>query len=127
MTIKEAIGVHKCDIDIKTGEQLTHSEIYSRAIEYLGGLDSVARYVPFSVDVLREKLKEDHNLNNTPLRAWDMAAGFVQDGSKCNPSNGGLWHLYHKHGITCASACDGVCILKEAAQRLVERDNEMAA
>ena len=42
MDIKEAIGIQKCNIDIETGEQLSYSEIYGRAIEYLGGLDEVA-------------------------------------------------------------------------------------
>ena len=35
MTLHEAIGV-RVDTDIKTGEKLTHSEIYGRAIEFLG-------------------------------------------------------------------------------------------
>ena len=41
MTLHEAIGVN-VDVDIKTGKKLTHSEVYGRAIEYLGGLDEVA-------------------------------------------------------------------------------------
>lgn len=127
MTIKEAIGVHKCNIDVKTGEVLTHSEIYGRAIEYLGGLDEVARFVPFPVEVLRKKLKEDIYINNTPMREWDAAAGFVRSGPHCKPYGGGIWHLYRQHGINCASACDGVCILKEAARRLVERENNKVA
>ena len=127
MTIKEAIGVHKCDIDIKTGEKLTHSEIYGRAIEYLGGPDAVARFVPFPVDVLRKKLKEDLYLNNTPMRAWGTAAGFIRSGSNCKPYNGGIWYLYRQHDITSASMCEGVCILKEAARRLVEREDGKAA
>lgn len=127
MTIKEAIGVHKCNIDVKTGEELTHSEIYGRAIEYLGGLDIVVRFVPFPVEVLRKKLKEDIYLNNTPMRAWDTAAGFIRSRLDCKPYNGGIWYLYRQHGITCASCSDGVCILKEAARRLVERENSKVA
>lgn len=127
MTIKEAIGAHKCDIDIKTGEKLTHSEIYGRAIEYLGCLDAVARFVPFPVDVLRKKLKEDLYLNNTPMRAWGTAAGFIRSGPNCKPYNGGIWYLYRQHDITSACMCEGVCILKEAARRLVEREDGKAA
>ncbi len=72
----EVIGVKCCNIDVKTGEKLTHSEIYGRAIELLGGLDVVANYVPFKIDFLQERYKEDPNFNNTPLDAWDRAAGY---------------------------------------------------
>ena len=75
MTLHEAIGV-RVDTDIKTGEKLTHSEIYGRAIEFLGGLDEVAKLSPFPVETLRAKLKEDPLLNNTSMSAWDKAAGF---------------------------------------------------
>ena len=64
MTLKEAIGVHRCDIDSKTGERLTHSDIYGRAIDLLGGLDAVAQYIPFPMDVIRRALKTDPYLNN---------------------------------------------------------------
>ena len=76
MTLHEAIGV-RVDTDIKTGEKLTHSEIYGRAIEFLGGLDEVARFVPFPVETLRKKLKSDPFLNNTAMSRWDAASGFV--------------------------------------------------
>ena len=76
MTLKEAIGVHQCDIDIKTGMRMTHSDIYGRAIDLLGGLDVVAPYIPFPLDDIRKALKTDPHLNNTPIRQWDLAAGF---------------------------------------------------
>ncbi len=120
MTIQEAIGA-KLYADAKTGKKLSHSEMYGKVIEYLGGLDVVARFIPFPMETIREKLKSDPHLNNTPMKAWDAASGFVCDGIDCRPS-GGLWPLYRKHGITCASNSEGVCILKEAARRLVERE-----
>lgn len=124
MTLHEAIGVKCCDIDVKSGEKLTHSEIYGRAIELLGGLDVVARLIPFPVDVLRKKLKEDPYLNNTPMSAWDRASGFVCSGIDCRYIGGGIWELYRRHGINTASNSDGVCVLKEAARRLVEREEK---
>lgn len=122
MTLQEAIGVHRCDIDIKTGERLTHSDIYGRAIDLLGGLDAVAPYIPFPVEVIRKALKTDLHLNNTPIRRWDAAAGFQVSRGDCRPTGGGLWYLYRMHGITSASCSDGVCVLKEAARRLVARE-----
>lgn len=122
MTLHEAIGVKCGDIDMNTGVKLTHSEVYGRAIELLGGLDVVAQFIPFPVDVLRKKFKKDPYFNNTPMSKWDLASGFVCHGADCKLIGGGIWTLYHKHGINCASNSDGVCILKEAARRLVEKE-----
>lgn len=124
MTINKAIGVKYCDIDIKSGEQLTHSEKTRRIIEFLGGLDEVARYIPFPMEIIRERLKSDQNLNNTSLVSWDAASGF-----RCNMGyyqfiGGGIWELYRKHGINVASCAEGVCILKEAARWLVKREEK---
>lgn len=120
MNIKEAIGV-KVDTDVRTGAKLSHSEIYGRAIEYLGGLNAVAPYVPFPLDVVKKALRRDGNLNNTSRQKWDLASGFRCTLGNCEPLPGvGLWRLYAKHGITVASCADGVCILKEAARRLVD-------
>lgn len=121
MTLHEAIGV-RVDTDIKTGEKLTHSEIYWRAIEFLGGLDEVARFVPFPVETIRKKLKSDPYLNNTAMSKWDAASGFVCRCGDCKFIGGGIWALYRQHGINAASNSDGVSILKEAARRLVERE-----
>lgn len=121
MTLKEAIGV-QVDIDIKTGEKLTHSEIYGRAIEFLGGLDEVARFVPFPVETIRKRLKSDPHLNNTAMSKWDVASGFDCRCGDCKFIGGGIWALYRQHGINSASNSNGVSILKEAARRLVERE-----
>ena len=126
MTIKEAIGVKCCDIDAKTGERLSHSDIYGRAIEFLGGLDEVARFIPFPMETIRKKMKSDPNLNNTDMSRWDLASGFMCRGGDCRLVGGGIWALYRKHGINCASNSEGVSILKEAARRLVEREEVSA-
>lgn len=117
MTLMEAIGVRD-GTDIKSGEKLTHSEIYGRAIDFLGGLDEVARFVPVPVDAIRQKLKEDPHLNNTKMSLWDEAAGFRCVGADCRLIGGGIWVLYRKHGIDSASNAQCVCLLKEAARRL---------
>ena len=130
MTFDEAIGI-KCEArDAGTGEEVSLSERCRRAIEFLGGLDEVSRFIPYPEDILREKLKEDPDLNNTSQSAWDKAAGFKcgtganswRQGYQCLLVRGGIWELYEKHGITAASCADGVCLLKEAARMLVERD-----
>lgn len=121
MTFDEAIGV-KLDRDIKTGKKLSHSEKYGRAIELLGGLDIVAKYIPSPLEVLREKIKYDTAFNNTKMSEWDRASGFVCPPGDCKFIGGGIVPLYSKHGITSFSNSDGVCLLKEAARRLIERE-----
>lgn len=122
MTIQEAVGVRNGDVDVKTGQKLSHSEIYGRAIEYLGGLDEVAKFLPFPLDLIRQKYAEDPHLNNLPLRGWDYAAGFLTNGARCDLIRTGICMLYARHKITSFSCSDGVCILKEAARRLVENE-----
>lgn len=121
MTLKEAIGVKNANIDVKTGRKLEHSEIYGRAIDLLGGVDAVWQYVPFSLEEIKAALPKDKHLNNLSMREWDMASGFICRGADCRPVGGGIWALYRKAGINCASNSDGVCILKECARLMAER------
>lgn len=115
---KTAIGV-KVDIDIATGRRLSHEEIYGRAIEFLGGMDAVEPFIPYDIETLCKAYDKDRHFNTLRMAAWDMAAGFVSKGPDCKPYNGGLWYLYRVRGITSASCAEGVCVLKEAARRLV--------
>ena len=116
MTIKEAIGVKNGNVDAKTGRVLAHSEIYGRAIDFLGGIECVWEYVPFSEDEVKKALEKDEYLNNLSMKKWDAASGFVCSGADCKATGGGLWVLYRKRGINAASCSEGVCILKECAR-----------
>lgn len=121
MTLNEATGIHRCDVDKTTGRELSRRECYTRYIDYLGGMDAVKPYIPFELDYLARKYREDPLLNNTPILIWDNAAGFRCFGLDAIPTNGGLWNLYCQHGIDTVSCATGVCILKEAARMLIER------
>ena len=122
MTLLESVGVNPFRIDAKTGVGLSHSEVYGRIIEFLGGLDTVGIFVPFSVGRIREALRKgDVHLNTLPLFEWDRVSGFRADGANCVFTGGGIWSLYQQHGITSASCSDGVCILKEAAIRMAKQ------
>lgn len=117
MSPHEAVGI-KVDVDIKTGQKLSHSEVYGRIIDYLGGLQEVSKYVPYNVEYLRERIQKDQYLNNTSMINWDRAAGFQCRQANCLFIGGGIWNLYRKHGINAASCSTGVSILKEAARRM---------
>lgn len=121
MTFNEAVGVHFCDIDNETDERLTFRELNIRYINHLGGLDAVKPYIPFELDYLIPKYKNDRLFNNTPISVWDNAAGFYCSKLDTIPTYGGLWNLYRRHGINTESCATGVCILKEAAAILCER------
>ena len=121
MTLNEATGIHRCDVDKTTGRELSYHERYTRYIDYLGGLDAVKPYIPFELDYLIPKYKKDRLFNNTPISAWNNAAGFRRLGPDAIPTYGGLWNLYRQHGINTESCATGVCILKEAAKMLIER------
>lgn len=118
MTLKEAIGVHNGNVDVKTGKALSHSEIYERAIELLGGVEKLSKFVPFPVEVLREKLKHDYYFNNTSIYSWDSAAGFLGSRGNCTHSGFGLAKFCKEQDINI-SCCEGICILKEVARLML--------
>ncbi len=124
MTLDQAVGINT-HRDINDGHEVSHEEHYDRFIEYLGGMDAVIPFLPFSdVIFLADKYIEDPHFNNTPLSAWDLASGFICKGIDAIPTGNGLWRLYAKHGIDCASNAGGVCILKRCAERLALKEIE---
>ena len=127
MTFDEAINIHKCNIDITTGQAISHTEKYTRAINLLGGLDVIIPYIPFTLAHIQKAVKEDENLNNLSAHMWSLSAGFkwtiTHGAHNYIPVNAGLWHLYRKAGITSASCSEGVCLLKEAARQWAERNH----
>lgn len=122
MTLKEKIGVN-VNVDIETKQVLSHSEIYTRAINALGGLDAVIPYIPYSLSAIEEAIETDPHLNNLSMDKWDRASGFACNKGDCHFIGGGIWYLYRKAGINSASNAEGVCILKEAARQWIEREH----
>ena len=129
MTLKAFTGVDSFYRDIETEMEISHTEYMHRIIDKLG-LENIARYIPFDIDYLKEKLKKDKHFNNTEIQAWDVAAGFIPYINRkthtleYNLSHSGLAYLFINNRITCFSVCEGVCVLKEAAKILCERENK---
>jgi hypothetical protein len=121
MNINERIGLNWQQVDIATGEKLTHREKYKRIIDVLG-YEDVKRCIPFTLDEIRKALKKDENLNNLTLKRWDAAAGFSCPRGECYLIHSQLTNLYRKAGINAFSCSDGVCILKECAKLWAEED-----
>lgn len=108
MTLSEATGIHQCNIDKATGKTLSHRERYTRYIDYLGGLDAVEPYIPFELDYLLPRYREDRYFNNTWLATWNEAAERIK-------------LLCYWNHVTCTSQAERVSVLKEAAAILCER------
>ena len=78
MTLNEATRIHQRNIDKATGKELGFRERYTRYIDYLGGLDAVKPYIPFELDYLIPKYKNDRLFNNTPMSTLPQAQVMVQ-------------------------------------------------
>ena len=117
----EAINIRYANIDETTGETISHSEKYTRAINLLGGLDAIIPLIPFSRGEIKRALETDEHLNNLNMERWDRASGFICRGGTCMVVGGGIWDLYRKAGISSASNSQGVSLLKEAARQWAER------
>ena len=113
MTIEKALE-EKYGVDYRKAYlngEITHEEYYGIVIDFLGGIDAVVNYVPFDIETLKKSYQENEHFNTkiTPLRTWDFGATNIRN-------------LYYQFGINCASVSDGVCILKQAARRMIERE-----
>lgn len=125
MTLHEAIGIKNANIDAKTGETVSHSEIYGhRAVDFLGGMNAVIPFIPFTREQVQRALKNDKWLNNLSMTRWDAASGFTTrpNSGVCIQNGGGISVLYRAKGINAYSCSDGVCLLKEAARRWAEEE-----
>lgn len=43
MNLHSAVNIKMSNVDITTGETLSHAEVYDRIVDYLGGLSAIAR------------------------------------------------------------------------------------
>ena len=92
---------------------------YDKAIEEIG-IDRLKLCVPFSLEVLRERYREDKNFNNIPLDLWDCYAGFTDYGYTVVIQESSLRKLLREKGINSYTCSQGVSLLKEVARRLCE-------
>lgn len=127
MNLNEFANVDSFCRDLNTGMEIPWRDYMSRIIEKLG-IENIKQHIPFDLDYLKEKLKEDVHLNNTDLQQWDCASGFIPEINRKTKvqewkyHHWGLGNLFVANGITCFSPSDGVCVLKEAARRLCESE-----
>ena len=95
----------------------------SAAVEDLG-FEELVRCLPYTLEVLQEKYKDDKHFNNTSLKAWNFAAGFNIMGSLIFLYRSTLRTMLLKKGINAYSCAQGVHLLKSVARKLVEEQEK---
>lgn len=110
MNLKEFVNVDSFYRDRSTREPVEYHDYMARVIGKLG-LENIKPYIPFDLNLVREKLKTDEHLNNLRLKDWDNAGYSFLVFLACK-------------GITTQSASERVCILKEAARMLAREIKE---
>lgn len=106
---------------LNIGKNAPHREKMQIIVNALG-FENVVACIPYTKNQIREAIKTDEHLNNLPIKKWDEAAGFLVSGSYVRLVGSRLTRLYASIGVDCFSLSDGVCILKEAAKMLIEKE-----
>lgn len=128
MNLKQFANVDSFYCDLNNGNKLEWRDYMARVINKLG-IGNIKPYIPYDMDVLIKHFRNgDVYFNNTHLSAWDNAGGFVRQINKSTKNleyhrnSYGIGNLLVCNGITCYSVADVVCILKETARILCERE-----
>lgn len=130
MNLKEFANVDSFWRDLDTGETIEWRDYMARIINKIG-INSIKPYIPYDMETLMERYRKGDihfNDGNMSIKVWDRAAGFD---SNINPqtkkmdynhSRRGLGPLLIHNGINLYSCSEAVCILKETARILCEKE-----
>jgi hypothetical protein len=108
MDIRDFAGVNNL-FEKPNGEKMSHQELYTKVVNGIG-LEVCEKYIPVSIEKLRDALQVDPHLNSIALKKWDNAA------------NRAFRHTFRLIKVDTISLSEAVCTLKQAARMLVERD-----
>lgn len=126
MDLRQFANVDSFLRDLESQETISWNEYMERIINKIG-LHRIKLFIPYGVECIREALKEDEHLNNLPLSSWDRASGYNLN---TRFENRGQVVFYHTgfgqflidNGINIISLSECICILKEAARMLCEKE-----
>lgn len=107
MNVKEFAGINAA-YEKPNGDKMSHEELYTKVVNGIG-LEICERYMPASIEVLRDALATNPHLNNIKLEKWD----------RMHPT---FRYAFRRIGVNALSLSDTVCTLKQAARMLVARD-----
>lgn len=108
MNIKDFAGVNNL-FEKPNGEKMSHQELYTKVVKGIG-LEVCEKYIPVSIEKLRDALQVDPHLNTIELKKWDNAV------------NRAFRHTFRLIKVDTISQSEAVCTLKQAARMLVDRD-----
>jgi hypothetical protein len=107
MNIKEFAGINAVH-EKPNGDKMSHEELYTKVVNGIG-LEVCERYMPASIEVMRDALEKDPHLNTIKLEKWD----------RLHPA---FRYTFRRIGVNVFSLSETVCTLKQAARMLVARD-----
>lgn len=108
MNIKQFANVDSFYRDLDNGNELTFREYMGRVVNKIG-IERIKPYIPYDMETLTKAHKRDVHFNNLSLKTWDRAAECIH-------------YVLQPNGITTYSLSERVCILKETARLLCERE-----
>ena len=128
MTLKEFANVDSFCRDLDNGNKLEWRDYMARVINKLG-IENIEPYIPYDMETLMKRFRNgDVHFNETDIRVWNNAGGFIRQIDRKTGkmdyafSRYGLGNLLVRNGIRWYSPADTVCILKETARILCERE-----
>lgn len=128
MTLYKLANVDNYLRDLDNGNKLEWREYMARVIDKLG-IENIKPYIPFDMKTLLQHYQNgDVHFNRTNIRTWDNAGGYYTTQSTgtgkfdYHLKGYGLGYFLRHNGINVFSPADIVCILKEAARILCERE-----
>lgn len=128
MTLKQFANVNSYLRDLDNGNKLEWRDYMARVIDKLG-IENIKPYIPFDIEELLLFYKKgDVYFNKTNIRIWDNAGGYYTTQSTgtgrfdYHLKGYGLGYFLRRNGINVFSPADTVCILKETARILCERE-----
>lgn len=100
-----------------------YKEITNELIQHLEW-NKVKETVPFSYQILNEESMKDKQLSTIRPSLWECSTGFLKCNGEVIQVNSKFRRLLKDIGITEYTMQDAICILKEIAKKIIEKEEQ---